>query len=403
MSRQVERRRATEIREKGRLVDTFPGFSVSEYEHRLANLREQMASRRMNALIVSAPENIYYLSGYQTKAVSIFQFLLVTEGAGPHLFTRQMEYRNAIDAQATGALTGHSVYQDDEDSLEVARRYLTGRLPSGATVGIELGSASMPASRAKELTRDHVGVEWVDATTLVDRIRLVKSPTEIAALHEAGRIGNLIADSVTSMVGPGVSENDLAQRALSDLPRFGSEYPGSWPNLMVGERTGMIHAAWGGTTVKTDDHLIMEITGVTGRYHAPSMRTVTVGEPDAAIVRGAEALVAAQAAAVDAMEPGRPARVINEAATAVLESIDHGLSLARRSGYSLGIGFPPSWGAQWQLGLNSVLEDELKIGMAFHVVCVGHLPDGKAVSIGCTVTLEDSGPVRVTRGGLFRV
>jgi Xaa-Pro dipeptidase len=314
-----------------------------------------------------------------------------------------MEYRNATDAVRIRALHDYAVYQDDEDPLEVARRFLAGHLASGGTVGIELGSASMPALRAKELTRDHAGIDWVDVTTMVDRMRLVKSPAELVALHEAGRIGDQIADSVTSIVAPGVSENDLSARALGDLPRFGSEYPGSWPNLMVGARTGLIHAAWGGTTLAADDHLIMEITGVRQRYHAPSMRTVTVGKPDPAILQGAEALVAAQAAAVDAIEPGRPARVINEAATAVLDSIDHGMSIARRSGYSLGIGFPPSWGAQWQLGLNSVLEDELRIGMAFHVVCVGHFPDGKAVSIGCTVTLEDSGPVRLTRGGLFHV
>jgi Xaa-Pro dipeptidase len=384
-------------------VNHFRGFDRSEYETRQTALRDQMARRGMDALLVSAPENTYYLSGYQTKSVSTFQFLIVTAGEGLHLFTRQMEYRNAADAQASGGLDDYGVYQDDEDPLEVARSFLARHLARGATVGIELGSASMPALRAQELTRDQAGIEWVDASTMVDRIRLVKSPAELAALHEAGRVGDRIADSVVSIVAPGVSENDLSAQALGDLPRFGSEYPGSWPNLMIGARTGMIHAAWGGTALKADDHLIMEITGVRGRYHAPSMRTVVVGKPDPSILRGAEALVAAQAAAVDAIEPGRPARVINEAASAVLNGMDHGLSIARRSGYSLGIGFPPSWGAQWQLGLNSVLEEELRIGMAFHVVCVGHLPDGKAVSIGCTVTLEDSGPVRVTRGGLFRV
>ncbi|WP_138472501.1 Xaa-Pro peptidase family protein [Poseidonocella sp. HB161398] len=384
------------------MSEAFVGFDLGEYASRQDAVRRRMEESALDALIVSAPENIYYLSGYQTKAVFTFQFLLMTRQNGLQVFTRQMEHVNARNAVAVGALSGYSVYQDDEDPIASASAFLDAQLPDGATVGLELGSWAMPAQRYKDIVAGVSGRSWRDASTMVDRLRLVKSPAELAVLREAGRIGDKVADNLFEAVRAGASENDLAAQTLTDLVAFGSEYPASWPNIMSGARTGLIHATWEGNRIDENDHVVMEITGVKGRYHAPSMRTILVGDADDAVVRGAEALVEAQAAAVAAIEPGAPLSAINDAAMAVLDRRNHGLTLARRSGYSLGIGFPPSWGAQWQVGLNSVVKDPLEVGMAFHVVCVGHLADGRAVNIGCTVALEDSGPVKLTRGGLFR-
>jgi Xaa-Pro aminopeptidase len=148
--------------------------------------------------------------------------------------------------------------------------------------------------------------------------------------------------------------------------------------------------------------LLVELTGVKHRYHAPSVRTVFVGAPPGPLRRDAEILTEAHEAAVTAMAPGRPMKVINQAAQAVAGQ-NLSCTMARRAGYTLGIGFPPSWGAQWQIGLHSSVEDLLEVGMTFHVVLIGHFPDGRAVGVGCTVALLSDGPARWTRGGIFNV
>ncbi|SFC25548.1 M24 family metallopeptidase [Tropicimonas isoalkanivorans] len=384
-------------------MDRFTGFSREEYAARQEALRSRMEAERLDAIVVSAPENILYLTGYQTKAVFTFQFLLFLRSGPLELFTRQMEYVNARDAVRAGGLDDFVVFQDDEDPIEVSSGFLARRLGAGQKVGLELASWTMSAQRAADITASHTGVDWIDVSSLIDRMRLVKRPAELDVMREAGRIGDKVSNSVGQVIAAGRSENDLSAMVLSAMIAYGSEYPGSWPNITSGIRTGLIHATWEGTVIEADDHVVTEVTGVRGRYHAPSMRVTLVGKPEPAIERGAEALVKAQAAAVAAMEPGAPMRVINDAAMAVLDGMNHGLTLARRSGYSLGLGFPPSWGAQWQLGLNSVVEMPLEIGMTFHVVCVGHLPDGKAVAIGSTAALGPEGPEALTRGGLYRV
>src|SRR5690606_9130633 len=124
-----------------------------------------------------------------------------------------------------------------------------------------------------------------------------------------------------------------------------------------GERTGLIHAAWEGEPIVENDHVLSEVTGVVHRYHAPCLRTVMVGKPRDEVRRAAEAMIEAHAAAVAAIAPGRPMSVINDAAQAVLSRQSLNCQFAKRAGYTFGIGFPPSWGAQWQIGLNSVIAD----------------------------------------------
>ncbi|MCO5089940.1 Xaa-Pro peptidase family protein [Bosea sp. (in: a-proteobacteria)] len=376
-------------------------FDRSEYQRRLDALQARMAELGYDAMLITAPENTYYLSGYLTKAVFTFQFILVERAGQPFLFTRQMEIANAERASRDGLIASFAVYQDDEDPLEAAAKTLTKRLAPGSTVGIELASWTMPAAKARFLAEACDRLAWKDASAIVDRMRLVKSPAELKIMREASRLTGLIADKAVAATKAGRTENDITKAVMVEMLESGSEYPGSWPNILAGERTGLIHAAWENEPIAMDDHVMFEVTGVTHRYHAPCLRTIMIGKPRDEIRRAAEVVSKAHAAAVKAIAPGRPMSVINEAAQAVLSQYALNCRFAKRSGYTFGIGFPPSWGAQWQIGLNSVIAEPLAVGMTFHVVLVGHFPDGRAIGFGETVALLDSGPESWTRGGFF--
>lgn len=376
-------------------------FSRTEYVSRIDKLREHMDRLGLDAILVSAPENVFYLSGYHTKAVFTFQFLMVHKSRPAQLVTRQMETANALHAHRSGLLEDYRLYQDDDEPIAIAATAIRAMVGANAQVGIELASWTMPAKRAQDIMRACPSITWQDVSSLIDRMRLVKSAIELAVLKEAAAITDRVADRACAAVAAGRTEDDVALVIVTELIAAGSEYPGSWPNVMAGRRTGLIHAAWEGETIGANDHLLIEITGVRQRYHAPCLRTVFVGEPAGDIGRAAAALSDAHAAGVAAIEPGRPASVINDAAQAVLARHQLDCKVARRSGYSLGIGFPPSWGAQWQLGLNSVVDQPLEIGMAFHVVLVAHFSDGRAIGVGQTVALLSDGVVSWTRGGVF--
>src|SRR5688572_20851979 len=99
-------------------------FSREEYVSRVQKLRERMEELGLDAIVVSAPENMFYLSGYHTKAVFTFQFLVVHRSRPAFLVTRQMETANAQRAHREGLLEGYTLYQDDEDPIRVASKVI---------------------------------------------------------------------------------------------------------------------------------------------------------------------------------------------------------------------------------------------------------------------------------------
>ena len=54
-------------------IDLALPFVIEEYRERLAGVRERMRESSIDLLLVTGPENIYYLSGYQTTGYYIYQ------------------------------------------------------------------------------------------------------------------------------------------------------------------------------------------------------------------------------------------------------------------------------------------------------------------------------------------
>ena len=69
-------------------------FPHEEYVRRLEGLRERMKDRRLDAVVISDPENIMYMTDYQTTGYSFFQALVVPLDGDCYMVTRNMEESN---------------------------------------------------------------------------------------------------------------------------------------------------------------------------------------------------------------------------------------------------------------------------------------------------------------------
>src|SRR4029077_20456936 len=70
-------------------------FSKPEYDRRLSALRKRMASANIDLLLLSGPENVFYLSGQQTPGYYTFQCLGIPSQGEPFLVLRSLESMNA--------------------------------------------------------------------------------------------------------------------------------------------------------------------------------------------------------------------------------------------------------------------------------------------------------------------
>jgi Xaa-Pro dipeptidase len=95
--------------------------------------------------------------------------------------------------------------------------------------------------------------------------------------------------------------------------------------------------------------------------------------------------------AIDTIEPGITATAVDEACRDAIDEAGYGSLSPHRTGYSLGIAFPPGWGEGHLVSLGPGDDTVLEPNMVFHVPRVAFLPDLGAVGLSATLRVSQNG------------
>jgi len=343
-----------------------PHFTPAEFGQRLSTVREAMAQRGLDLLLLSAPENIFYLTGLDHWCYFAPHLLMVPAESEMTLVTRAMEKVTIANQVANARFEGHG---DRETVADGFARALEQAEFHRQRIGIEAWSAGLPHGLAIALKSHSPGAEWIDASGLVDDLRQVKSPAEQASLRDAARISDAGAAAAIDAVRRGATERHIAAECERAMIEAGGTYPGFGPFIRSTARLGEEHTSWSDARLEDGDALFLELTGCAARYHAPLGRLIHVGRAPKEAYEIAAVSRAAFEAVLGALKDGVLARDVYAAWQAVVDRA--GLPHYRRHhcGYLVGIGFPPSWtGGNKVTGLRHDSDTVIRTGMSFHVL-----------------------------------
>jgi Xaa-Pro dipeptidase len=201
---------------------------------------------------------------------------------------------------------------------------------------------------------------------IVEGERMVKSEAEIDYIRAAARQAEAGMRQALSAVREGASENDVAAAAYTGTIRSGGEYPGHPHFISSGWRTSLSHATWQDRLLERGDPVFIEVSGCKHRYSAALLRMACVGEASDAFRKMADTSIKALERMLAAIKPGVPARVPWSAWARSLG--EHGFQGGfKRTGYSIGVGFPPDWGEGQIINFNRSEERPLQENMTFHI------------------------------------
>jgi Xaa-Pro dipeptidase len=348
-----------------RNAGAFPPVSDAEHAARLAALRRRMQAQNLDLVLVSQPDNIFYLTGLDHWGYFVPHLLIVPADGEPTLVTRAME-KVTIANQVRGArFVGHS---DSETAADAALRVIA-PLGKSRRVGIESWSSGLPHGLAQRLAEGLPQSEWIDVTGLVDSLRRVKSPAEQAFMREAARLSDVAAGAAIEAIRDGAREADIAAECQRAMTAAGGTYPGFGPFIRPGARLGEEHTSWGGGVVSKGDTVFLELSGCFRRYHAPLGRLIHIGTvPDG--TQEMEGICRrAFCAVLGALKPGRRAREVYDAWHSVVDGAGLGHYRRHHCGYVVGIGVPPSWtGGNSVTGLRHDSDLPVEEGMSFHIL-----------------------------------
>jgi len=341
-----------------------PVFPDSELHQRLTSVRRHMRQQGLDALVISVPENIYYLTGLDHWGFFACHVLVVPAAGEMALACRAMERITVENQVANAEFYGHA------DTGELSDRVLQALADRGldsARLGIEKRSLFMTPRIYERILGGAGNADWLDCSGLIDELRLVKSPLEQEYTRRAAAAADAGSLAAIDAIHDGVSAYEVAAACHYAMIRAGSEYPGFGPFIRPTRRLGEEHTTWRGDVFRNGDAVFLEIGGAFRKYQAPMGRLVYVGEAPRGADESVELAGRGMQAICEALKPGATAGAVYQAWKNVADAAGLTDYDRHHCGYLVGIGFPPSWtGGSMVTSLQPGSSRKLEAGMIFH-------------------------------------
>jgi len=335
-----------------RQVDWPQPFPPEEYAARLARVRAQLAAKGLDAVYVTIPADLTWLTGYDMIWYHGRNMtgLLVRADRDETVF---FDYAGHVTLVSTTPEIRESAWYargDVADHIKVIAEALAQRDLALARIALQPWGYSPHATVMDAFAHRLAdgGAKVTDGSQLVEELRLIKSPLEIAVMHRAAAMADEAMAAARDAIAPGVMETELEAVIMGSLMRNGGGYPGIRTMIGTGPRAGTHHSPAQHRRIKRGDLVFMDFCASLHRYHVNLNRTFSLGEPD----RRWTDLMAKSAGCIDAViaevRPGDPWSKAAKVGERYVD--DNGLRpyLWWVGGYAQGIALPPDWcGTYW--------------------------------------------------------
>ena len=372
-------------------------FSKEEYKTRLKKVQKSMQEKGIELLISQDTNNMNYLTGYDAWSFYYTQCVMVHINAEePLCFVRAQD---AGGAYIKTYLKKENIIVYEEKYIHTWPMHPYDPLVElikknkwdNLNIGVEMDSHYFTAYCYEKLKQGLPNAKIKDSERLVNWVRFLKSDAEINLMKGASLITEKSMKVAIDSIKPGVRQCDAVaeiQRALfRGTPEIGGEYSSIATLLPTGKGTSASHLTATDEKFVEGEATIIELSGVNKRYHCPLARTVQLGKPEQKKIDAMKATNEALDAGIAATKPGNTANDVAQKFWAVLDK--YNIKKESRTGYSIGIGYPPDWG-EHTLNIYKGEKTILQPNVCFHMIAVMQFGDWG---------VEASESVRVTERG----
>ncbi|AMS41351.1 Xaa-Pro peptidase family protein [Aminobacter sp. NyZ550] len=318
-------------------------FERTEFDARRDRLMIEMAEKKLDAVVLFAQESMYWLTGYDTFGFCFFQSLVVMADGSMTLLTRSADLRQARHTSIIENIVLWTDRDNANPTLDL-RNLLNDLGLLGARVGVEYDTHGLTAFNGRRLDEQlQTFGQIVDASGIVGRLRLFKSPAEIEKAEKAASLADDALDAALPLIKQGGDEARILAAMQGAIFTGGGDYPANEFIIGSGADALLCRYKSGRRKLNKNDQLTLEWAGVFNHYHAPMMRTVLTGKASRRHQELYDASLAALLAVEKAMTPGNTFGDVFDAHARTLEAHDLTKHRLNACGYSVGARFTPSW------------------------------------------------------------
>jgi Xaa-Pro aminopeptidase len=295
---------------------------------RIGRAVQETAAQGSDALLVSPSPDLAYLTGYDPMPLERPTLLVLRQDRDPAMLVPELE-RAPAAASPLGEHLELVPWRDGSDPYEAAASLLAG----AARIAVV---DRLWATHLLGLQRALPDAAFSPASSVMGRLRAVKDEHELGALRRAGRAADDTFREVLAMPFRGRTEQDVA-RDLADLLVRNGHARADFTIVASGPNAASPHHEPGGRTILPRDAVVMDFGGEIAGYLSDTTRTVVVAEAPDGFAEAYAVVQEAQAAAVDAVRPGREAQEIDRAARTIIDDAGYGERFIHRTGHGIGL------------------------------------------------------------------
>jgi Xaa-Pro dipeptidase len=329
-------------------------------------VRSALKAAGLDAIFVTHPANITNLTGYDMiwNHLQSLTGMLVSADSDATVF---FDVRAHTTMVYTTPEIREIVWLNDSIDLdiEVIARELDARGFGKASIGIEKWGYSPHASVVDALERgiQSLGARVVDATVLIEDIRLVKSPLEVLHVRKAAAIADEAMAAARDAIRPGITETELEGVIMATMMKAGGGDPGIRTMVASGPRSGTHHSPPTRRQINPGDLIHFDFCGCYDRYHVNLCRTFSLGEPDPRWTKLLDDSVGCIDAIVAEISTGDPLSKADKIGNAYIDAAGLRKYVWWAGGYSLGIAQPPDWCGRYWMNREESTERDFEPGI----------------------------------------
>ena len=372
-------------------------FTQDEYKERLRKTKQSMQQKGIELLISQDTNNMNYLTGYDAWSFYYSQCVLVhVDLDEPICFVRAQDAGGAyiktyLKRENIIVYKEKYIHTWPTHPYDALIDFIKERKWEKSNIGVEMDSHYFTAFCYEKLKQGLPNAKIKDSKRLVNWVRLIKSDAEINLMKGAAKISENAMKVAMDSINPGVRQCDAVaeiQRALfRGTPEIGGEYASIAVLLPTGKGTSASHLTATDEKFVKGEATVVELSGVTKRYHCPMARTVHLGKPEQKKIDAMKATNEALNEGISVAKPGNTADDVAQKFWGVLDK--YNIKKESRTGYSIGIGYPPDWG-EHTLNIYKGDKTILKPNVCFHMIAVMQFGDW-GVEASESVRITDKG------------
>jgi Xaa-Pro aminopeptidase len=294
-----------------------------EHAARLTQLRARMEERGLDGLVVSAPSNVFYLSGFRGSSGAL---LVAPERA---LLLSDFRYRLQAQEQSPSF-----------EFIEIERRLFAGVAGAASQRGLHrLGydAAHSTCERLDELRSAADALELVAASGLVEELRIGKSRSEVDRVRAAAALADRALSHMASLLRPGARERDIALEGEFLMRREGAEAAAFDIIVASGPRSALPHAETTDRELQPEDVVVIDIGARVDGYCSDMTRTFAVESASPEMQEVYRLVYRAQRAGAAALRAGIACGEVDRTARAIIEEAGYGDAFGHGLGHGVGI------------------------------------------------------------------